>query len=189
MLFVFLDPSVPLCSLLLGKKNPYDGRGLEFNSWARDTVYMYLTDVNSLHWVLNDLYPLVWYSTVYFKSIECSHAPCVSHEMCYWSQPGFTTAMHLLQVGVIVGFLILHVTYCPPPCFPAMLVESAVEWMTVQTELYFWTWHSILLGLMALLQTGTMSCTAVTCVILSSCLLWGQIPAWLSIWKPSPSLH
>lgn len=138
MLFVFLDPSVPLCSLLLGKKNPYIGRGLEFNAWGSSLVYIYPTDVSSLHWMLNDLYALVWCNTFYFKSIECSHAPCVLHEMCFWSQPGFTTETYLLQGGFVVGFLILHVTYCPPPFFPAMLAESAVEWVIVQTELYFW---------------------------------------------------
>lgn len=189
MHFVFLDPSVPLCSLLLRKKNPYIGRGLEFNSWGSSLVYMYPTDVSSLCWMLNDLNPLVQCHTFYFKLTACLHAPCVLHELCFWSQPGFATEVYTPRVGFVVGFLILHVTCCPPPFSPAMLAESAVEWMTVQIELYFWDLAIRLAWSDARLQAGTMACTAVTCVIVSSCLLWGQILPWLSIWKPLPSLE
>lgn len=90
------------------------------------------TDVRSLPWMLNDLSPLVRCRPFYFKPSESWRAPRVSHDMCFWSQPVFTTEMDLLRVGFLVGFPMLPVSYCPPPFSPAMLAESAVERMTVQ---------------------------------------------------------
>ena len=88
-----------------------------------------------------DLYRLVrCNSTFGFKLTECLHAPCVLCDMCCWSQPCFTKQIYLLQVSFIVGFLILHVTYCPPSLFPSSAGRVS-SWMNDSAK-----W-SVLLGL------------------------------------------
>lgn len=171
----FLHLPVPLGHLLLARMS-YIGRGFEFTSWGNNQLYEHPTDVHSLPQMLSDWCPLIFWVDAVFTCPVCLGF--------FGSQPGFTTEMYLPQVGFI-GFLILHVTSCPPP-FSQWCEQSQQlnEWQCI-LNCTFGMWQS---SLPELSLSGTTGCT-VTCNILSSCLLWEQISPWLLIQKPSPWLH
>lgn len=127
----FLHLPVPLGRLLL-ERTPGIGRGLEFNPWCNSQVYKHPTDVRSLPRMLNDWCPLLsWVDAVFTCPV------CLA-----WGVLWASAWIHNRNVSASGGFRSRFSNtscyYLPPSLLPVMWAESAVEWMTVETELYIW---------------------------------------------------